>query len=171
MHCPKCGEPLAFDEARFCRRCGFEIVGVKEFLARGSDETKPDYARRKSFKQAMTLTVACLIAIIINIVLRDAFSISPVYGKLIIVSLLALATLKMVMSDALEKKMRAAKARGMTSPTTRELEPPSEYINDFRAFNQAERPAPPPSVTESTTRLLDERDADGVALANSNTDN
>ncbi len=157
MHCPKCGDGFASDEARFCRRCGFEIAGVKEFLTKGSDETKPDYTRRKSFKQAMALTTACLIAIIINIVLRHAFSISPIYGKLIIVSLLALATLKMVMPAALEKKMRAAKARGLSSPTTRALEPPKEYINDLQAFNQAERLAPP-SVTETTTKLLDDRD-------------
>jgi hypothetical protein len=121
-------------------------------------------------KQAIAITIACLLAIIINIVLRDAFSISPIYGKLIIVGLLALATLKMVMPTTHEKKLCLTKARGLSSPTTTALEPPQEYINDLQAFNEAEKLAPP-SVTESTTKLLDERDSGGVALANPNTDN
>jgi hypothetical protein len=111
-----------------------------------------------------------LLAVIINIVLRDAFSISPINGKMIIVSLVALATLKMVRPAALEKRLRTTKSRSWSSPTTNALEPPQEYIHDLQAFNRAEQLAPP-TVTESTTRLFAERDCDGVALADANTDN
>lgn len=170
MHCPKCGDPLPTDEARFCRHCGFEIEGVKEFLAAGRHDARPNAAGQKSFKQAIALTVACLIGILINIVLRDAFSVPPFYGKAIIFVLMALAVWKLVMPALAEKKLRAGQSSGWSSPTTTALEPPQGYIHDTQAFNRTEGLAPP-EVTESTTKLLDERNRDGVALADSNADN
>jgi hypothetical protein len=170
MHCPKCGDPLAADEARFCRRCGFEIEGVKEFLTAGRRDGRPNPAGQKSFKQGIALTVACLIGILLNIVLRDAFSVPPFYGKAIIFVLMALAVWKLLVPALAEKKLSIGQSPGLSSPTTTALEPPQEYMYDTQAFNQTERLAPP-EVTESTTKLLDERDRDGVALADSNADN
>ena len=33
MFCPKCGQPQASDEVRFCVRCGLQLDGVKELLS------------------------------------------------------------------------------------------------------------------------------------------
>jgi len=35
MHCPKCGQQQVSDEMRFCSRCGFSLSVVSELLIRG----------------------------------------------------------------------------------------------------------------------------------------
>jgi hypothetical protein len=35
MFCPKCSQPQASDETRFCPRCGFLLAGLKELVAGG----------------------------------------------------------------------------------------------------------------------------------------
>ncbi len=35
MFCPKCSQPQTSDEIRFCPRCGFLLVGLKELVAAG----------------------------------------------------------------------------------------------------------------------------------------
>lgn len=41
MFCPKCSQPQASDETRFCPRCGFLLAGLKELVAAGGLSAAP----------------------------------------------------------------------------------------------------------------------------------
>ncbi|MFL6256288.1 MAG: hypothetical protein ACJ74T_14885 [Pyrinomonadaceae bacterium] len=44
MFCPQCGQQQVSDAARFCSRCGFQLMAVSELLATGGRGTAPEPA-------------------------------------------------------------------------------------------------------------------------------
>jgi hypothetical protein len=175
MHCPKCGDPFASDEARFCRRCGLEIEGVKEFLAvdatqkkqliegvkeflaAGAQEKKltSEGANRKYFRWAMAASMAALIAMFINIFLRALFPVSPIFGKFTVFVLLGCALLIFTAFAARQERLKCVKRPLQKAKTTKELQPPQEYIFGQKALNYKET-SPPASVTEHTTKFFED---------------
>ncbi len=176
MHCPKCGDLLASDAARFCRRCGFEIEGVREFLAAESPEKKFEIdsvrefltaavqekklasqrATRKHVRWAVAVSMAAIMAMFINFTLRYAFSVPAIFGKSIVITLLLCAFLFFLVFSVRKKHRKSVKSALPKAKTTKELRPPQEYVFDSRALTQREI-APPPSVTEGTTKFFEDQ--------------
>jgi len=175
MYCPKCNQQQVSSEMRFCSRCGFPLAGVAMLLdhngilpqpSSGPDQ-KPLTSRRKIITEAAYLTlvawavafvamlfvdfggpleVPALIATIIFFVLGLIGLIRFVYGFLFV------KDSRTVLPDESSERLFSEPARRASLPPQQSL-PASDYP---RRVNTKEM-ASPPSVTENTTRLLDEQ--------------
>ena len=181
MYCPQCGQQQASSEMRFCSRCGFPLGGVVELLAQGGvlnsggDELRAAALspRRKGVKQGVHMmifgTVVVPVLGIINSYQHSTTSleilvaISAVIffaGGLmrILYALLFESSAPAIKQDATASTSPAAPAAFGATPHISAL-PPAQSIPvpTFapRRMNTAEL-AQPPSVTENTTRLLDD---------------
>ena len=185
MYCPQCGQQQASSEMRFCSRCGFPLGGVLELLAQGGvlksggGDVLREQAlspRRRGVKQGVLLmlfgTVIVPVLGIINSYqdrttsLEILVAISAVIffaGGLmrILYALLFESSAPAVKTDATASTSPATPAAFDAAPRISAL-PPAQGIPvpSFapRRMNTAEL-AQPPSVTENTTRLLDEEKA------------
>jgi hypothetical protein len=182
MYCPQCGQQQVSSEMRFCSRCGFPLGGVSELLAQGGvlkstggDELREQTLspRRRGVKQGIHMmmfgTVIVPVLGIINSYQHSTASleilvaISAVIffaGGLmrILYALLFESSAPGVKPDAAASTSPATPAALGATPRISAL-PPAQSIPvpSFapRRMNTAEL-AQPPSVTENTTRLLDE---------------
>ena len=180
MYCPQCGQEQASSEMRFCSRCGFPLGGVTDLLAHGgvagalpqTGRTGPQVRglspRQKGTRAGiMQMLSGLLVVPIIAILSHNIFG-----WQALIIPLAALITfvgglLRIIyarlyeddtpeMSDAPPAPAPAqftARARVSALPPRQGVPAP-----DFapRRVNTAELVPQPPSVTENTTRLLDE---------------
>lgn len=182
MYCPQCGQEQASSEMRFCSRCGFPLSGVSDLLARGgvaatvapttqSGWTGPQVRglspRQKGTRAGiMQMLSGFLVVPIIAILSHNIFG-----WQGLIIPLAALITfigglLRIIYArlyeddtpelvDALPAPAPAhlsARARVSALPPQQSV-PAASFAP--RRVNTAEL-VPPPSVTENTTRLLDE---------------
>jgi len=172
MYCPKCSQQQITEEMRFCSRCGFPLEGVKELIATGGMIEKQDVNSlaerhnglfcgvRKSVA-VMLGAIALLIVVGILSGIDDGFAVLallPIVCFLIGFSLLIYTTAREM--NRRKKATAAALAQQITSLRNAQL-PPQRVIpvdNFTQRINTAEM-VHPPSVTENTTRLLDEEPA------------
>jgi hypothetical protein len=184
MYCPKCGQQQSSSEMRFCSRCGFPLGGVTELLATGGvlrsggDELRESAMspRRAGVRQGVVmLLLGSVIVPILGIInsyqtsttmLEVLVAISAVIffaGGLmrILYALLFESPAPSVKSDASTSTSPVMPAELGATPSISALPPPQSIpVPNFksRRMNTAEL-AQPPSVTENTTRLLDEEQA------------
>ena len=178
MYCPNCGQQQISDEMRYCSRCGLALTGLLEWLAggrlplRAAEEAQvaPDSRRRKNMRRAGKLMffAGALFPIFLIIALA-----ADEPGPLVIPFLLffiALAWMlyaRIFMSKTAPVKYQGAvqssmppsalqtsafgpsAARGSLPPAV--ANPPVPGRQQVRTNELAQRP----SVTEHTTRLLD----------------
>ena len=180
MYCPQCGQQQASGEMRFCSRCGFPLGTVAEVVASGG--LLPSHlsttmtgsklsARQKGIRQGAMLMLSTMLVVPLVAILASLIRWLP--GELIAVvavSLFAGGLLRIFYALILEDN---------TSPLMQQQLPPSyvapnapaqlgtpAHINalppqsntpatGWRRADTAEL-VHPPSVTENTTRLLDE---------------
>ena len=168
---------------RFCSRCGFQLGGVTDLLARGgvpattqTSKTGPQVRglspRQKGTRAGIMQMLSSLLVVpVIAILSHNIFG-----WQEIIIPLAALITfvgglLRIIYarlyeddtpemeSDALPAHVAPPAPAHLTSRARVSALPPQQSIpaSDFapRRANTAEL-VPPPSVTENTTRLLDE---------------
>lgn len=182
MYCPQCGQQQVVSEMRFCSRCGFPLGGVAELLASGGvlksgggDELREQSLspRRRGVKRGIVMmligTVVVPVLGIINsyqdhtTMLEVLVAISAVIffaGGLmrILYALLFESTVPDLKSETGAQASPVTPAQLNTGARVSAL-PPAQSIPvpTFapRRMNTAEL-SPPPSVTENTTRLLDE---------------
>jgi hypothetical protein len=173
MHCPRCGQKQASVEAHFCKSCGFPLDRVKELLAGDGvppalekESPRPgESPRRRGVRHGVILFFVCLAL--------AAFTTRGSGGRgdfLPIIFFLAalMRTLYAVLFQEgapRKKKREGAPARAPistkqwgTATLASALPPPLGVpIPAFntRRVNLAQT-AGPPSVTEHTTRLLNE---------------
>jgi hypothetical protein len=184
MYCPQCGQQQSSSEMRFCSRCGFPLGGVTELLASGGvlrsggEELREQSLspRRRGVKQGVVMmlfgTVIVPVLGILNsyqdqtTLLEVLVAISAVIffaGGLmrILYALLFESSTPGVKSDAAADVPAVAPAQLDARARVSAL-PPAQSIPvpNFtpRRMNTAEL-RQPPSVTENTTRLLDEDQA------------
>lgn len=167
MFCPRCGQQQVSDEVRFCSRCGLSLASVPAMLAvfeaapsegvsRGGRLKKRKQVRRGA--KLMFLS-AVLFPIFFGFAILDD---SP--GPLVVPLTVFLAGLAWMLyfiifgeEDANEpaKKVREGLREGRNAPSL----PPATFApaSGFgaRRANTADM-AQPPSVTEQTTKLLDQ---------------
>jgi hypothetical protein len=167
MFCPRCGQQQVSDGVRFCPRCGLSLAQVPALLAGGDAATAegaPPVARTQKRKQIrrgakMMYFSAVLFPIFLGISIAAD---SP--GPLVVPFMVFLAGLAWMLYFVLfgEEVTQAGEAEGRKKfPDSRSAPalPPSTFVpaSGFgrRRANTADM-AQPPSVTEQTTRLLDE---------------
>ena len=182
MHCPQCGQQQASEVVRFCSRCGFPLDGVTQILASGgmlpilhaetgTNEISP---RRKGVKQGALIFLLGLIIVPAMGVLYSFTDVNffEFLAALAAVILFIGGPLRMLYAGLFEEgastRQRIAPASYMPpampaqrgTPVRGSALPP-QSVNPASGW----RPRPntaeirqPPSVTESTTRLLDDQD-------------
>jgi hypothetical protein len=170
MYCPKCGQQQISDEMRFCSRCGLALSGLAEWLA-GSPppppkrvdevQTEPLSPRRKSLRRAAKLmfwSAALFPLFLVWSIAEDEpgplivpfvlFFVSLVW--MVYVRIFSDKTVPMINHSVQTSFMEAAPLRSALPPA---ITPP--IPNTGRQQVRTNELAQPPSVTEHTTRLLD----------------
>lgn len=168
MYCPNCGQQQISDEMRFCSRCGLALSGLVEWLAGGRVPTRraeepqvPDPAspRRKGIRRAAKLMffsgALFPIFLVISIAENDG---GPMAVPFIVFFISAVMMLyARIFSDKnAQVKYQAPQTSALPSSAARGSLPPAQSIPiQARQHVRTNELAQPPSVTENTTRLLD----------------
>ncbi len=168
MYCPQCSQQQISEEMRYCSRCGFPLDGVKELISAGGVLEKHELnalAERQnklfcSMRQSVTL-MAC--AIPIGIVVGILTNVDEDFAVLFLLPALCfvLSFIRLVYIMTREVRRRKNETAAALGQHTKAQLPPQRVtpVNNFtQRINTAEM-VRPPSVTENTTRLLDEEPA------------
>ena len=165
MYCPNCGQQQ-ISEMRFCSRCGLAFSGLAEWLAGGQplqrrDEPQapaPLSPRRKGMRRAAKLMffsgVLFFVCLMFSIIFDEG-------GWMILPFLTFFVSLVLMLYARLfsDKNAPAINQPAAFGPTpARGSLPPGATMPITAAGRQQVRTnelAQPPSVTENTTRLLD----------------
>lgn len=178
MYCPQCGQQQASDVIRYCSRCGFPLDGVTALVARGgtlpAQYVTPTYTqlspRSKGIRQGAllmlsTLFIVPLVAIIgvaaldLPAVIVGITAITFFLGGLlrIFYALLMEEPVAPVNSETVSGYSQPAAPQFVRTPEHRGLPPVSvNATSPWRSRPNTAEIYQPPSVTENTTRLLNE---------------
>jgi len=174
MHCPQCGQEQISDEMRFCKSCGFSLDGVRELLATGNisptldtESRKPRQSpRRKGVRQGVILLFISMVFMpLIDLIGKPRGEFVPMV--FLMAGLMRILYAVIFQEGAPRKKKQDGSLPYVAPITTDQLGaatrgsalPPSHSVpvSVFSAqrMDTAEMVGPP-SVTEHTTKLLDE---------------
>ena len=168
MYCPKCGQQQISDDMRFCSRCGLAFSGLAEWLA-GSLPVQPApeaqpvgmSPRRKGIRRAAKLMFFSVVLfplfLIISIAEDEVGALVPPF--LVFFASLAWMLYARLFSDNTVPGVlnRSAQTSTLGPPPARTALPPANttYIPNTGPRVRTNELVQPPSVTENTTRLLD----------------
>jgi hypothetical protein len=169
MYCPNCGQQQISQEMRFCSRCGLALSELAEWLAGGvlpvrqaaSTPTAPESPRQRNIRRASKLMffsgVLFPLFLVIGIAVEEA---GPIVPPLLVFFASAVWMLyaKLFSYSTPPTLAEMAQPPTFASPTTRSALPPPISVpvpNVGRQRVRTNELAQPPSVTENTTRLLD----------------
>ncbi len=182
MYCPQCGQQQSSSEMRFCSRCGFPLGGVTELLASGGvlrsvggEELREQALspRRRGVKQGVVMMLIGTVVVPVLGILNSYQDQTTLLEVLVAVSaviffaggLMRILYALLFESTTPGLKLDAAADVPAVAPAQLDARarvsalPPAQSIPvpNFtpRRMNTAEL-RQPPSVTENTTRLLDE---------------
>ena len=170
MYCPNCGQQQISEEMRFCSRCGLALTGLSDWLAGGrlplirreEAQLHTNSPRRNNIRRAAKLMFFSLASFPVFLVMSIAAD-EP--GLLVIplipffISLVWMLYARLFADKyATPAKLQAAETTTFSSTPARGALPPPINVpvpgvgrNQVRTNELAQ----PPSVTEHTTRLLD----------------
>ena len=165
MYCPKCGQQQISDEMRFCSRCGLALSGLAEWLTGGGvpvqrqvevQQVSADSPRRKGIRRAAKLMFFSGVLFVVFLAISLAVNEG---GPMIVPFLVFFVSLVMMLYARLFSDKTASvinQTTELNSPTTRSSLPPATSIPiNSRQQVRTNELAQPSSVTEHTTRLLD----------------
>ena len=169
MYCPNCGQQQVSGEMRFCSRCGLALTGLAEWVAGGTlpvrraDEppvSEPS-PRRKHIRRASKLMFFSGVLLPVFILLCAAIDeggplILPV--GLFFISLVWMLYARLFIDNTAPAIAQVAQQPAFGSMPTRSSLPPAinnPMPNIGRQQVRTNELAQRPSVTEHTTRLLD----------------
>ena len=166
MFCPKCNQQQVSNEMRFCSRCGFPLTVVADLLAHDGVLTKVSEEDRLSLRQKGVRKGVCLIfaSLVIGFVMallsvfvigKPELFIPMTAGVFFLSGILRIVYASMFEPDTrLEESSRPSQVRASESGYAL---PPAQNIsaNGTHVVNTAEM-LRRPSVTEHTTKLLDQ---------------
>jgi hypothetical protein len=177
MFCPQCGQQQVSGETRFCSRCGFPLGGVLSLLNSGgipivsaaSTSPKMLSPRRKGYRQGAMLMIICLIITPLMAVLTEAglpellvplSAIIFFWGGIIrmIYARIFQDATPQAAPDTLPPYIPPVGQPQFGAGARQDALPPQRNVpvTGWRQTDTAEI-VPPPSVTENTTRLLDDK--------------
>jgi hypothetical protein len=174
MHCPKCGQQQISEEVRFCSRCGFLLEGVTRLLAGGGllpalpVEAAAPKAKHRGTRQGAKLvfwSVALSPIFFALCILADSPGPLIIPFTLFLVGVLRMLYVRLFGEDFLPVRRghSPAQVAAYTPPQQQQRAalPPSQSAPVAGPFQPrattAEIAQPPASVTEHTTRLLDDQ--------------
>jgi hypothetical protein len=179
MYCPKCSQQQVSDEVRFCSRCGFSLSAVRELIAsdsalveRGVEPQAGQLSRseRGVRKGACMMLASLPLALVVGLLI----AIDEVFAVLLLLPVLCfVAGFARVLYGAFFAEKKAPLLKGAasqphvvpmmpgqpgTAPRSPELSSPRVApAGSFTAQRvETAEMVQPASVTENTTRLLDE---------------
>ena len=187
MFCPQCGQQQVSNEVRFCSRCGFQLAAVTGLLASGGalpvggaqgGEPPPTTPRRKGVRQGGQRLLFGIFLMPVLAIMHELFRTPeelPLIGVLVFFAGLLRLIYALIFEEGPLRRQKTLPhfqyapplAPGQLPQRDAAGLPPAQassaqsYVPP-RGTNTAETPYRPPSVTEGTTRLLDDqRDAPG----------
>jgi hypothetical protein len=174
MHCPQCGQQQISGEVRFCKSCGFPLDGVRELLASGGisstiekESHKPCQSpRRKGVRQGVMLLFIMMVLMPLTMLFgRQAYFLPPMF---LMAGLMRILYAVIFQEGAPRKKqpqfntlpdVALSTLDQLDTPTRGTALPPAQSV-PVTAFNarrvDTREMVNPPSVTEHTTKLLNE---------------
>lgn len=183
MYCPKCNQQQASEEMRFCSRCGFPLAGVALLLEHNGmipevprEPVQRLYPSRKKIiiESAIFTLVAWSIGLFtifwfdfggpLETVAKIAALLFSILGLL---GLIRFLYGFLFAKDVIEQPARNALSKGVSEGAI--LEAPSRFAlppqqslpaSDYPRRVHTKEMLPQPSVTENTTRLIDEQTTD-----------
>lgn len=183
MYCPRCSHEQGLEEMRFCSRCGFPLAGVAMLLENSgiipqlaSDSAQPP-KRRRIIKESVYLTLLAWAIALATILLWDfggPFESVAKVGSLVffllgLVGLLRFLYAFLFVKDVVQSPSptlpAASYSRRIPEGSTRAVLPSprsvpvSDYSrDDYSPRGKTRELVSQPSVTENTTRLLEDPD-------------
>ena len=171
MHCRHCGHELFPDDARFCRQCGSPLPRARGVLSprRAERADAPGAGRGEaSYAKGMPWLLLSLLFVIVMSLLGDFTGVPQHYVRLVAAALMLVGLARTFYPhlsagrvESFDGELARAESGGpaLPRPGARRLPGPRGVpVEEFtrRGAGTAEM-LPVPSVTEHTTRLLDER--------------
>jgi hypothetical protein len=178
MYCPQCGQQQVSGDTRFCSRCGFPLGGVAALLISGGVQaagvalpsTKMLSPRRKGYRQGAMLIIISMIVTPLLAILTEA-GLPELLVPLTAILFFWGGIIRMIYARIFEEATPQGTPNTLPpySPPAvpmqfgagarrQEALPPqrSTPVTAWKQTDTAEI-VPPPSVTENTTRLLDDK--------------
>lgn len=169
MYCPNCGQQQISDEMRFCSRCGLALSGLAEWLSGGGVPAKREDGahietwspRRKGIRRAAKLMffsgVLFVVFLVFSLLIDEA---APMILPVVVffVSLVMMLYARLFSEKTAPVKRETPQTSALDSNPIRATLPPPINIplgGVGRQQPQTKEMAQPPSVTDHTTRLLD----------------
>ncbi|HET6670440.1 MAG TPA: hypothetical protein VFH15_09430 [Pyrinomonadaceae bacterium] len=167
MYCPKCSQQQLAEDLRFCSRCGFPLTGVALLLENDgliSQLAVPETPgqRGKMIKESWIVTLASwAVALLTTLAWDWGGSLESVakVGSLIFFLLGVMGLLRFVYAFLIVKDGSASAAAPAfpANPGRAALPSPQDIpLTDYPQRKNTREMIPRGSVTENTTRLLDE---------------
>ena len=174
MHCPQCGQQQVSDEMRFCKSCGFSLVAVRTLLATDSvspttgkeGQKSSQSTRRNGVRQGVILLFIFMVLMpLIKLGGSRQFEFLPM--MFLMAGLMRILYAVIFQEGAPRTKKQDGSLPDGVPPSTKQLDtarsgsalPPAQGVpvaaGNARQADTA-RMVSPPSVTEHTTKLLDE---------------
>lgn len=184
MFCPHCGQQQVSGEVRFCSRCGFPLDRISELLAHGGtffNQTNETGKRKRSARNegvrrgALMFLLGVVLVPALFIIIGDG---DPARFPTLLIPLSAVicflggimriiyallfeeglprevkTTKESAFATAEQISFRANRSRAPQLPPSHNSTPVADYL---RPQMRTAEIVPPPSVTENTTRYLDE---------------
>jgi hypothetical protein len=173
MYCPRCAQQQVSDEMRFCSRCGLPLGGLMEWLAFGGApagrvQEKPlslASPRRKGIRRGakvMFFSGALLpVTVLMSIAADEPFPLFfPVISFIVGLTITLYSYLFGEDFPAIKGQPAQPFGIGPQGAMSGQALPPASSIPIYNPGNPGQRVrtnelAQPPSVTEHTTKLLD----------------
>jgi hypothetical protein len=181
MFCPRCGQQAA-EEVRFCSRCGLPLDAAAELVEAG-DRTELELAKRdaaggltprqRGTRQGLMIIAGgvffFILVAILNTIKDDFFPVLLLAGLIITAGIMRLLYGLLLEEHAPAakkslKQINAEAAPALAREGTRVAELPPARTVPASVYarpgaDTSDMAAAPPSITENTTRLLDEEEA------------
>lgn len=172
MHCPQCGQKQVSDEVRYCKGCGFALGAVKELLTTGgisptekeSNKSRLSPRRRGVRQGAILLFIAMCLLPLSTLLGRN--------GEVLPLMFVMAGLMRMLYARIFQEGAPAERDKPAVFPQTTfdqthrvgtgandRMLPPAQSIpvTTFQSRrSETKEMAEPPSVTEHTTKLLDD---------------
>ncbi|HEV3468264.1 MAG TPA: hypothetical protein VG148_03010 [Pyrinomonadaceae bacterium] len=175
MFCPQCGQQQASEAVRFCKRCGASLEGLARFVGRGGlkageeEEGRALTPRQRGVRLGLLVMAAGLlfggIAALLTAVKEDLFVLLPLAALVFTLGVIRMLYGLLLEGDAPRRRAEPPAAPADDRRPALGTDPPAE-LPPARAVpvkpRTAARPdttgvaAPRGSVTEQTTKLLEE---------------
>lgn len=164
MYCPRCSQQQASEDVRFCSRCGLPLGAVRELVAGGGElegraAEVPAVETSKALKGARKGVKLMLASFPLALFAGFLTANNDVFAFLFLIPLLCLVAgfARLLYGVYVEGRAPRVRQLGGAAPALGLPTPRAVPVEGFAEQRlQTAEMLQPPSVTESTTRLLED---------------